>query len=63
MPKLKENTIINNEDNIDLESNDYNTDYTFKVPEQKNMNPRMNAELVYAMLKIYKKTILKNLIV
>lgn len=51
MSKLKENTIINNEDNIDLESNDYNTDYTFEVPEQKIMNPRMNAELVYAMFE------------
>ena len=51
MSKLKENTIINNKDNIDLESNDDNTDYTFKVPEQKNMKPRMNAELVYAMLE------------
>jgi len=51
MSKLKENTIINNEVNIDLESNNNNIDNPSEVPEQKNMKTRMNAELVYAMLE------------
>lgn len=44
---LKENRVIYNEDNIDLEVNNHNIHNTFEVPQEKNMEPRINAQFVY----------------
>lgn len=47
MSKLKENTIINNEVNIDIESNNHDIHNIFEVPLKKYMEPRINAQLVF----------------
>lgn len=59
----KENIIIYNEDNIDLETNKDAIDYKFEVPQQKNIESKINAELIYIIPeKLQKNNTTNNLI-